>query len=146
MGERNWDAYWLERARLNATMSTCSRRRVGAVAVVNRRSFADAFNGNIPGEIHCDEGGCPRCADPDARSGNLSDCLCVHAEANIVTFCASAGIVLAGATVYCTTRPCPDCVKLLASAGVRELVYDEDYPVPDWTNDLRRLTIRRYDV
>lgn len=142
---RDWDTHWGQRALLNATMSTCRRRSVGAVAVRDRRSFADAFNGNIPGEKHCDEGGCARCADTAIMAGvGLANCTCVHAEANIVSFCARRGITLDGATVYCTTQPCADCVKLLASAGVVEVVYDEPYPVPDWALHLRRMTMRRF--
>lgn len=143
---RDWEEHWRQRALLNASMSTCMRRHVGAVAVRDRRSFADAFNGNIPGEVHCDDGGCARCNSDGVVAGILADCTCVHAEANLVTFCAAQGIRMEGATVYCTTHPCADCVKLLASAGVVEVVYDEPYPVPTWVDELRRMTIRRYDV
>lgn len=142
---RDWDEHWRQRALLNATMSTCMRRSVGAVAVRDRRSFADAFNGNMPGEPHCDEGGCARCADTGTMAGvGLADCTCVHAEANLVTFCASQGIRMEGATVYCTTHPCADCIKLLVSAGVAEVVYEEPYPVPQWAYELRRMTIRSF--
>lgn len=144
---RNWDAHWRERAYLNASMSTCIRRHVGAVAVINRRSFADAFNGNIPGAPHCDEGGCPRCNAAVVLPGELDLCLCVHAEANLITFCAASGIVLAGATVYCTTRPCADCFKLLIGAQVREIVYDEEYPLPDGFLEMIKglISVRTYD-
>ena len=128
---RNWDQHWKARAHLNAEMSTCVRRQVGAVAVRNRRSFADAFNGNIPGEDHCNEGGCARCADKSLASGaDLSECVCVHAEANLVAYCALEGIPLAGSIIYCTDHPCVHCVKILASSGVREVVYDRPYPAP----------------
>jgi dCMP deaminase len=126
---RDWDGYWLERAKLNATMSTCRSRHVGAVAVRSRRSFADGFNGNLPGATHCDDGGCERCGDERFTAGSaLAQCVCVHAEQNVVSYCAREGIRLAGATVYTTTRPCLDCVKLMAVAGVIEVVYAEDYP------------------
>lgn len=129
MAVRNWDEYWLARAKLNASMSTCLRRGVGAVAVRDRRSFADAYNGTAPGMRHCDDGGCPRCADTTQGAGvDLGRCWCVHAEQNIVAFCAREGIRLAGATLYQTTRPCVDCHKLLVSAGIVEVVYDEEYP------------------
>lgn len=139
---RNWDGYWLARARLNATMSTCRRRHVGAVAVRDRRSFADGFNGNLPGYKHCDDGGCPRCSDDTSGPGlSLERCICVHAEQNIVSFCARNGIRLDGATVYCTTQPCLDCMKLLIVSGIVEVVYDEPYPVDYY--DLG-ITMRRF--
>jgi dCMP deaminase len=133
-------------------MSTCIRLKVGAVAVRNRRSFADAFNGNIPGERHCDDGGCDYCthavqhALPIGSAGNNNDCVCVHAESNLVSYCAVEGIKLAGAIVYCTDHPCVHCVKLLASSGVREVVYDREYPAPDWAHKLMRMTIRQFST
>ena len=143
---RDWDQHWMRRAYHNASMSTCLRRHVGAVAIRDRRSIADAFNGNIPGERHCDEGGCDRCADDTKRSGeDLSACVCVHAESNVVSFCATTAMSLRGATVFCTDHPCVHCVKLLASSGVIEIVYDREYPSPDWTRYLRRTTIRHLD-
>lgn len=139
---RDWDGYWLARAKLNATMSTCRRRHVGAVATRDRRSFADGFNGNIPGFLHCDEGGCERCQSPTQQVGlSLERCLCVHAEQNIVSFCARRGISLDGATVYCTTQPCLDCMKLLVVSGVVEVVYDEPYPAWEGTLGIK---VRRF--
>jgi dCMP deaminase len=139
MSTRNWPDYWLKRAQLNATMSTCLTRSVGAVAVRERRSFADAFNGNLPNALHCDEGGCQRCLDRDRtnlESGkNLERCICVHAEQNLVAFCAKNGIRMEGCTVYVTTHPCLDCIKLLIVAGVETIVYDEDYPLADYTDE-----------
>jgi dCMP deaminase len=142
---KTWDEYWKTRAYVNASMSTCIRRHVGAVAVRHRRSFADAFNGNIPGEKHCDDGGCARCKDSTRPSGeDLDECVCVHAESNLVSYCALEGVTLADAIVYCTDHPCVHCTKLLASSGVREVVYDRAYPAPDWARKLTRMTIRRF--
>ena len=128
---RDWDRFFIDRAYANAAMSTCGSRHVGAVATRNRRSFADGFNGNLPGEVHCDEGGCARCAAADSGS-DLERCICVHAEQNLVAYCAETGTPLGGATIYTTTRPCLDCLKLLVSAGVAEIVFDQDYPGATW--------------
>lgn len=120
----------MAKADLNAAMSTCIARKVGAVAVVDRRQLADGFNGNLPGATHCDEGGCERC-DNRAFAGSGGDdimrCVCVHAEANLVAWCARSRQCLEYAVVYTTTHPCADCLKLLISAGVIEIVYRDDY-------------------
>lgn len=129
MTRESWDEHFMNRAMSNATMSTCLTRHVGVVATRGNRSFADGFNGNLPGERHCDDGGCPRCADTKLVPGvGLERCLCVHAEQNLVAYCARVGTPAAGATVYSTTRPCLDCFKLLASAGVVEIVFNVFYP------------------
>ncbi len=135
----------MEKARLNAGMATCIRRQVGAVAVIDNRQIADGFNGNLPGELHCNEGGCDRCVGIGHGPGvNLDRCVCVHAETNLVAFSARYGLRIAGATVYVTTRPCTDCYKLLASAGVIEVVYDDEYPESQWFPETKRMTLRSY--
>lgn len=132
--QREWDTHFMSIASLNADMSTCLKRHVGAVAVSDRRVLAAGFNGNLPGETHCDEGGCERCADPNTQSGyGLERCVCVHAEQNLVAWCAKYGIKLEGATIYSTTHPCSDCYKLLISAGIVEIVYDTPYSEQGFT-------------
>jgi len=37
-------------------------------------------------------------------------------------------VSLAGATAYCTHQPCINCSKLLISAGVLKIVFDQAYP------------------
>jgi len=43
---------------------------------------------------------------------------------------APRGVGLQGATAYCTHQPCVNCSKLLISAGVTKIVYDQPYPDP----------------
>lgn len=143
MSERNWDRHFMAKARLNADMSTCRTRRVGAVATIGRRQLADGFNGNLPGAVHCVDGGCVRCQNRAFSGEDLDRCVCVHAEQNIVAWCARRGIALDGATVYVTTQPCSDCYKLMISAGIVEIVYDEPYKEPG-IGALPELSVRRY--
>ena len=125
---RNWDAHFMAKAQLNAAMSTCHARHVGAVAVIERRQLADGFNGNLPGATHCDEGGCERCKNRAFSHGeDIMRCVCVHAEQNIVAWCARSRVCLEGATVYSTTHPCADCLKLLLMSGVVAIVYRDSY-------------------
>lgn len=139
-----WDQHFMRRAHDNAGQSTCLTRHVGVVATRGNRAFADGFNGNLPGETHCDEGGCPRCNHPSREPGvDLGRCWCVHAEQNLVAWCAMTGTPLGGATLYCTTKPCLDCLKLVISSGVDEVVYFEDYPESSWLPRLNRPFILR---
>lgn len=118
----------MAKAELNAQMSTCRSRQVGAVAVFDRRQLADGFNGNLPGAKHCVDGGCERCQNKAFSQGeDLLRCVCVHAEQNIVAWCARSRQCLEGATIYSTTHPCADCLKLLVSAGVIDIVYRDPY-------------------
>jgi dCMP deaminase len=62
----------------------------------------------------------------------------VHAEANAVAYAARRGISAQDATLYTTHSPCRVCSMLLASVGVKEVVYAEPYRATDFTllNDL----------
>ncbi len=142
---RDWDEHFMREALLQSEMSTCVRRHVGAVAVRERRVLGAGFNGNLPGAMHCDEGGCPRCNDAGWVSGaNLERCLCVHAEQNLVAWSARYGISLDGATLYTTTFPCSDCLKLVISAGFIGVAYSETYNESGFTVEVtERLKVWR---
>ena len=51
----------------------------------------------------------------------------VHAEVNALTQCAKYGISCNNATIYINTFPCWNCFKTLINAGIKEIVYDDDY-------------------
>lgn len=110
--------------------------------MLERRALAEGFNGNLPGRQHCDEGGCSRCQS--GRPLGLENCLCCHAEGNLVASAARLGHSLLNATIYCTTQPCLGCTKLLVIAGVSAVIYDEDYgPAAELQAELNALYIQQ---
>ena len=117
---QTWDEYFLSLATQTATRATCSRRRVGAVVVRDRRIVSTGYNGGPSGMPHCDEGGCPRAASESPMGAGYDSCIAIHAEANALLFCGPQE--RAGASVYCTDLPCFGCAKLLANSGVAEVV------------------------
>jgi dCMP deaminase len=142
---RDWDNHFMAKAYLNASMSTCRTRSVGALVTIGRRQLVDGFNGNLPGTVHCVDGGCERCLNRAFSGEGLNRCVCVHAEQNIVAWSSRYGIRLAGGTLYSTTHPCSDCFKLIVTAGIVEIVYDEPYHESDFMFGLLPdLNVRRY--
>lgn len=126
----SWDEYFMEIAAIVAKRSTCLRRKVGALAVKERRILATGYNGAPSGLRHCQEVGCLR-AKLDIPSGERHElCRGLHAEQNVIIQAALHGISLAGATIYCTNQPCNVCAKMLVNAGIVEIVFDGDYPDP----------------
>jgi dCMP deaminase len=107
-------------ARTVATRATCPRASVGAVLVRAHRILTTGYNGAPRHVAHCTEVGCELIGGHCVRS--------THAEANAVVQGALHGVGLEGATAYCTHQPCVNCAKLLVSAGVERIVYDEAYP------------------
>ena len=132
-----WDEYFMDIAHVVKTRSNCVRRNVAAVIVKDRRIISTGYNGAPRGVRNCDEGGCPRCAS-DAPSGTaLGDCICSHAEENAITQAAYHGISTKDATIYVTLSPCLMCSKMIINAGIREVVYDEEYTVTEQTRRIR---------
>ncbi len=125
------DAYFMAIAHVTATRGTCSRRKVGAVAVRDGRTLATGYNGSPAGTRHCDHGkyGIDQMDDPDLIdvNGRKSCSRAVHAEANVLAYAAKDGIALRGATIYTNTYPCHGCAKQMVSCGIVEVVFDADY-------------------
>ena len=115
-------------AYLVAERSTCLRRKVGAIAVKDKRIAATGYNGVPSGLAHCEEVGClrERMGIPSGQRHEL--CRGLHAEQNVIIQAATHGVNISGATIYCTTQPCLICTKMLINVGVKEIVFAEAYP------------------
>ena len=122
-----WDDYYMAIARTVATRSSCVRRQVGALIVVDKAIIATGYNGTPMGVRNCDDGGCPRCASDAPPGAGYDTCVCVHAEQNAIVLAARHGNATQGGVLYATLRPCFGCAKESIQAGIRELVYDEPY-------------------
>lgn len=128
MSRMPWPEYFMRIAHLVSERSTCLRRKVGAIAVRDKRVLATGYNGAPINLAHCEEVGCLR-DQLKVPSGERHElCRALHAEQNIITQCAVHGVVLKDAIIYCTTQPCIICAKLLINCQVQEIWYAESYP------------------
>jgi dCMP deaminase len=127
MTRPTWEEYFMEITRLVAKRSTCLRRQVGAVLVMDKRILATGYNGAPSGLAHCLEVGCLR-EEKQVPSGERHElCRGLHAEQNVIIQAAFHGIRIQGSTLYCTNLPCAICTKMLINAGVKEIIYDGGY-------------------
>ncbi len=110
----------MEVAKVMSKRSTCMRGRVGAVATIEGRIVAVGYNGSLSGSPHCTSQTC----NDSAPCSNT-----VHAEANLIAFCARKGISLEGGTLYITHSPCETCAKLIVQAGFLKVYYEKPYRV-----------------
>ncbi|MGF1491985.1 MAG: cytidine/deoxycytidylate deaminase family protein [Microcoleaceae cyanobacterium] len=126
-----WDEYFLMMAKLAATRSTCLAFPVGAVIVKDRQVLATGYNGSPSGSVHCTtQGYCyPGLPSCDASVGLPSRA--VHAEANAIAQAAKHGISCGGASIYVTLEPCLSCLKLIISAGIKQVYYETDFNAGD---------------
>jgi dCMP deaminase len=146
-GRPGWDDYFMGIAFQVAMRSNCVKRRVGAVISKDRRIISTGYNGTPRGALNCNEGGCPRCNALAASGTKLDECLCSHAEENALTQSAYHGTSVAEGTIYVTLSPCLMCTKMLINAGIREVVYNADYPLGETAKSLLErcgLTLRRH--
>jgi dCMP deaminase len=113
------DDYMMDIAALVSRRATCDRRSVGCVVTVDGRIVSTGYNGAPPKARHCSEAG---------HLMHDGHCIrAVHAEANAIAFAARSGVSVMGGTAYITVHPCASCMLLLASAGIRRVVYASTY-------------------
>ncbi len=113
--------------RLVAKRSTCLRRQVGAVLVMDKRILATGYNGAPSGLAHCLEVGCLREKNRIPSGERHELCRGLHGEQNAIIQAAFHGIRIQNATLYCTNLPCVICTKMIINAGIKEIVYESGY-------------------
>lgn len=124
----SWDEYFMGIAEVASCRSTCLRRRVGAVAVKDRRILATGYNGAPKGISHCEETGCIR-QELKVPSGQKHElCRGLHAEQNLIIQAAYHGVSINEAIVYSTYQPCVLCAKMIVNSGITEVVFKGEYP------------------
>ena len=111
-----YDIAYLKMAYEWANLSYCQRKKVGAIIVKNRMIISDGYNGTPSGFEN-------KCEDED---GNTKWHV-LHAEANAILKCATSTQSAEGATLYITLSPCTDCSKLILQAGIKRIVYIQQY-------------------
>ncbi len=123
-----WDQYFMRIAHEVAKRSTCLRRHVGAVVVLDKRILATGYNGAPSGLPHCSETGCRR-QEMGVPSGQRAElCRGLHAEMNALLQGSRYGVRTEGATIYSTHVPCSLCTKMIINAGIVRIVAAAEYP------------------
>jgi len=125
----NWDDYFMSIAKVVASRSNCVKRKVAAVIVKDKRIISTGYNGTPRGTRNCSEGGCPRCNKFTESGKNLEECLCSHGEENAIVQASYHGISIKESVIYTTFSPCLLCTKMIINAGIKEVVYNVDYPL-----------------
>jgi len=124
------DERYMRMARIWAENSYCERRKVGALLVKNKMIISDGYNGTPSGfENNCED------------ENNQSKAYVLHAEANAISKIARSHNSSDGATLYVTASPCIECAKLIIQAGIKRVVFGEEYRIMDGVDLLKRAGI-----
>ncbi|HOK36261.1 MAG TPA: dCMP deaminase family protein [Paludibacteraceae bacterium] len=128
--QRLLDQRYMRMARIWGENSYCKRRQVGALLVKDKMIISDGYNGTPSGfENDCED------------EENNSKPYVLHAEANAITKVARSHNSSEGATLYVTASPCMECAKLIIQAGIKRVVYGEQYRIADGIELLKRAGI-----
>ena len=124
------DRRYLRMARIWAENSYCERRKVGALLVKDKMIISDGYNGTPAGfENICED------------ENGVTKSYVLHAEANAITKIAQSNNNSKGATLYVTTSPCIECIKLIIQAGIKRVIFQELYRIHDGIDLLKRAGI-----
>ena len=128
--QRQLDLRYLRMASIWAENSYCVRRKVGALIVKDKMIISDGYNGTPSGFENI-------CEDEEGRTKSYV----LHAEANAITKVAKSANNCDGSTLYITAAPCIECAKLIIQAGIKRVVYCDDYHSDDGILLLKRIGI-----
>ena len=117
--QERYDRAYMKMAREWATLSHCTRKKVGALIVKEGMIISDGYNGTPTGFPN-------DCEDADG----LTHWYVLHAEANAIMKVARSTNNARNATLYLTHSPCRECSKLILQAGIKRLVYLSAYKDP----------------
>ena len=128
--QKTLDLRYLRMAKIWAENSYCTRRQVGALIVKDKMIISDGYNGTPSGfENICED------------EHGLTKPYVLHAEANAITKVAKSANNCDGATLYITASPCIECAKLIIQAGIKRVVYVEQYRSDEGLQLLQRVGI-----
>ncbi|NDC22761.1 MAG: CMP deaminase [Proteobacteria bacterium] len=137
------DIVFMNMAKEVATLSYCVRTKVGAVIVRDGNVISFGYNGMPSGMDNCCEErsyvppGTYAWVDHVDEIWTEEDEVgrykletkreVLHAESNAILKAAKTGISTNGSTLYLTMSPCIDCSKLIIQAGIKRVVYLQEY-------------------
>jgi dCMP deaminase len=129
--------HYLNRAKVAAEMSTCLRRRIGAIIVKDGVEVSSGYVGSPRGTAHCiDTGKCLRKELGIPPGERYELCRSVHAEQNAMINAARTGVSIVGGEMYLSSErikgqynakkgetsrmygPCIICTKMIINAGL----------------------------
>ncbi len=121
-----YDVVYMKMAMDMATLSYARRSKVGCLIVSDDgQLISQGYNGMPSGFPNdCEH------FEHNHETGNdelVTNPEVLHAESNAIAKCAKWEAGCDGGTVYVTLSPCLQCAKLILQAGIKRVVYLEQY-------------------
>lgn len=121
----NWNEYFIQIAKIVALKSKDTKRQVGAILVSEKdnRILSTGYNG-LPANIN---------DEIDWNNRELVHSIIIHAEMNCILY---ANNKYENSILYSTLSPCKDCIKIIAAAKIKKIIYLEEYKDLSISQDL----------
>lgn len=117
--KKETDGLYMNIALGYARLSKAKRKQVGACLVTNAGVILGGANGTASGTDNTCE---------DLINGELvTRKNVIHSELNCVLKAAKEGVSCVDSTIYVSLSPCDHCSAMLINAGVKRVVYLEEY-------------------
>jgi dCMP deaminase len=115
------DKLWMDIAERCSTESKAVRAKVGAVIEKDGNPVSVGWNGTPGGRDNT-------CEIVQADGSLKTKPEVLHAELNaLMKVTRTSGVPTDGATMYVTLSPCIECSKMIIQAGIKRVVYKEQY-------------------
>lgn len=119
--QKELDKCYMEVAKAHAALSKAERKKVGCALVTRNGVILGGCNGLAPNSSN----------ELEYKEGPFDVLVTkpevIHAELNCLLKAAREGVSVVGATLYTTLSCCKPCSEMVAAAGIRRVVYSEDY-------------------
>jgi dCMP deaminase len=119
--QENLDKTYMRMAEELAELSYAERRKVGCLIVKDTQIISEGFNGTPAGFNNS-------CEYHNHLEEMYTKPEVLHAESNAITKLARSTNSSSQSTLYVTLAPCFECAKLIIQAGIKRVVYTEEYP------------------
>ena len=139
-----WQSAYIDVAQRFAELSSCERKKVGAIIVKDNRIISIGYNGTPSGwdnvceyTIHHHElGTCSTVTKPEV----------IHAEQNAIAKLARSNESGLGAEMYVTCSPCVECAKQIYGSGIKKVYYKDCYKNSDGIEFLKKCNVETEQI
>jgi dCMP deaminase len=124
--QKQLDETYMGTAILHSKLSKARRAQVGAILVTRQGVTLTGYNGTAVGRPNeCEIKVTPK--EHWMEWELVTKPEVIHAELNCIMKAAREGVSCVDATVYVTLAPCVQCAAMMLQAGVKRVVYLQQY-------------------
>lgn len=133
--QKELDLCYMSVAEAHAKLSKAQRKKVGCALVTANGVVLGGTNGMAPGSSN----------ELEWKEGPFEVLITkpevIHAELNCILKAAREGVSVVGGTLYTTLSCCKPCSEMVAAAGIKRVVYTEEYRDTSGIENLKALGV-----